>query len=65
MLFSGQVFEASASGIGLLAVQNTVPELLWIDPILSVCGLFVCLFHTVFRAPFLEQVDGRTTQFSE
>ena len=39
--FWGQVFEASASGIWLLAVQNTVPELLRIGSILSVC-LFVC-----------------------
>ena len=61
----GTPFEASATGIRLLPVQNTTPELLQIGPIVSVCLSVVCLFHTVFRDPFLEQVDGRTAQFSE
>ena len=38
--FWGQLFEASASGIWLLAVQNTVPEMLSIGPILSVRSTF-------------------------
>ena len=53
--FWEQVFEASANGIWLLAVQNMVPELLWIGPILSVCLLFVCLFNflqTLFLIDF-------------
>ena len=47
--FWGQLFEASASGIWLLAVQNTVPEMLSIGPILSVCLLSVvcCLLCVV------------------
>ena len=52
--FWGQLFEASASGIWLLAVQNTVPEMLSIGPILSVC-LSVCLRVQLFLAHFLDQ----------
>ena len=52
--FWGQLFEASASGIWLLAVQNTVPEMLSIGPILSV-GLCVCVFVQLFPAHFLDQ----------
>ena len=49
--FGGQLFEASASGIWLLAVQNTVPEMLSIGPIVSVC----CLFVPLFARPFLDR----------
>ena len=52
--FLGQVFEGSASGIWLLAVQNTVPELLRIGPILSVC-LSVCVCVPLFAGPFLDR----------
>ena len=53
--FWGQLFEASASGIWLLAVQNTVPEMLSIGPILSVCLSVCCLFVQLFPAHFLDQ----------
>ena len=49
MLFSGHVLEAFATGICVLTVQNTGPELLRIGPILSVS---VFVGHTVFSAPF-------------
>ena len=52
--FWGQLFEASASGIWLLAVQITVPEMLSIGPILSV-RVSVCLFVQLFPVRFLEQ----------
>ena len=52
--FWGQLFEASASGIWLLAVQNTVPEMLSIGPILSVC-VRACVFVQLFPAHFLDQ----------
>ena len=42
--FWEQVFEAFASGICVLAVQNMVLELLRIGSILSVC-LCVCVFN--------------------
>ena len=50
VLFSGHVLEAFATGICVLTVQNTGPELLRIGPILSVC-LFLCLFVTLFFRP--------------
>ena len=62
--FWGQLFEPSARGICVLTVQNMVPDMVQIDPILSVC-LSVCPFAPLFSDPLLEQVDGRTTQFSE
>ena len=58
--FWGQIFEASASGIWLLAVQNTAPEQLRIGAILSVRDSV-----QLFAGHFLEQVDGRTVHFSE
>ena len=53
--FWEQVFEAFASGICVLAVQNMVPELLRIGPILSVC-LFVCVCHFL-QADFLTDFE--------
>ena len=41
VLFSGHTFEASATGIGHLVVQNTTPEMLRIGTIRFVC-LYVC-----------------------
>ena len=49
VLFSGHVLEAFATGICVLAVQNSCSELLRISPILSVC-LSVC--YAFFAAPF-------------
>ena len=53
VLFSGHVLEAFATGICVLTVQNTGPELLRIGPILSVC-LCVCLLSVTlfFRRLF-------------
>ena len=42
--FWGQLFEVFATGICVSAVQNMVPELLRIGPILSVC-VRVCAFN--------------------
>ena len=60
--FWGQLFEASASGIWLLAVQNTVPEMLSIGPILSVC-VSVCLsvgstFSGALFGPILDRIHS-------
>ena len=53
--FWGQLFEASANGICVLAVQNMVPELLRIGSILSAC-LFVCLsLFNFLQAHFLDR----------
>ena len=44
-MFWGQLCEVFATGICVLAVQNMVPELLQIGPILSVCEyLSLCHF---------------------
>ena len=48
--FWEQVFEAFASGIWVLAVQNMVPELLRIGSILS-----VCVFVQLFAGPLLDR----------
>ena len=48
--FWGQLFEVFASGICVSAVQNMVPELLRIGPILSVCLSVVC--STFFSVDF-------------
>ena len=54
----GQLFEASASGIWLLAVQNTVPEMLSIGPILSV-GLRVrSTFSGALFGPILDRIHS-------
>ena len=50
----GKVLEAFATGICVLDVQNMVPELLRIGPILSVC-LSVCVFVPLFPAHFLDR----------
>ena len=56
--FWGQLFEASASGIWLLAVQNTVPEMLSIGPILSV-GVRVCsTFSGALFGPILDRIHS-------
>ena len=56
--FWRQVFEASASGIWLLAVQNKVPEMLSIGPILSV-GLCVCsTFSAALFGPILDRIHS-------
>ena len=56
--FWGQLFEASASGIWLLAVQNTVPEMLSIGPILSV-GWCVCsTFSGALFGPILDRIHS-------
>ena len=51
--FWGQAFEAFATGICVLDVQNMVPELLRIGPILSVC-LFVCAGGAALADQFLD-----------
>ena len=61
--FWGQVFEPSASGICALAVQNMVPELLRIGPILSVC-VSVCLFNLIWL-PFWTNFEQNSFLFSE
>ena len=51
--FWGQAFEAFATGICVLDVQNMVPELLRIGPILSVCVcVCVCVRVCVLSAFF-------------
>ena len=52
--FWGQLFEVFATGICVLAVQNMVPELLQIGPILSVC-LSVCLRGPLLAGRFLDR----------
>ena len=51
--FWGQVFEAFATGICVLTVQNTTPELLRIGPDLSVC-LFATWRADFFCSPFFD-----------
>ena len=50
----GKVLETFATGICVLDVQNMVPELLRISPILSVCG-DVCEFVRLFAGRFLDR----------
>ena len=57
--FWGQLFEASASGIWLLAVQNTVPEMLSIGPILSVGWSAACsTFSGALFGPILDRIHS-------
>ena len=56
--FWGQLFEASASGIWLLAVQNTVPEMLSIGPILSVCVCVRSTFSGALFGPILDRIHS-------
>ena len=56
--FWGQLFEASASGIWLLAVQNTVPEMLSIGPILSVCLRVRSTFSGALFGPILDRIHS-------
>ena len=56
--FWGQLFEASASGIWLLAVQNTVPEMLSIGPILSVCVRVRSTFSGARFGPILDRIHS-------
>ena len=51
--FWEHVFEAFASGICVLAVQNMVPELLQIGSILSVCVSVVCCLFNFLQRLFL------------
>ena len=56
--FWGQVFEAFATGICVLTVQNPSPELLRIGWILSVClSVCVCVFVQLFADRFLDQFE--------
>ena len=56
--FWGQLFEASASGIWLLAVQNTVPEMLSIGPILSVDLCVRSTFSGALFGPILDRIHS-------
>ena len=56
--FWGQLFEASASGIWLLAVQNTVPEMLSIGPILSACVRVRSTFSGALFGPILDRIHS-------
>ena len=62
--FWGQLFEASASGIWLLAVQNTVPEMLRIGSILSVGWLVCCVFNFL-QVRFWIDFEQNSFLFSE
>ena len=58
--FGGQLFEVFATGICVSAVQNMVPELLRIGPILSVC-LCVVVWSTFCRqffGPILNRIHS-------
>ena len=56
--FLGQLFEASATGICVLAVQNMVPELLQIGSILSVCVSVRSTFSGALFGPILDRIHS-------
>ena len=56
--FWGQLFEVFATGICVSAVQNMVPELLRIDPILSVCVSVCATFCRSVFGPILNRIHS-------